>query len=181
MYPPPLTDPFYSAVASGLLITDTDDQIITDGNDNIELVYLAGLDDLMYITGADTGSTGWHPYAPDETLVSVVWQARLEMISLDGTTKGQVTDVDFVLDYPDVNWQGEDVNVPAAGARVTFPPDTYRRLKAVSLTVQDDSFAPGVATNAVVEFKDKDFVDIRCLDASGQPVAGVVDVFTVGY
>jgi hypothetical protein len=181
MYPPPLTDMFYSSLASGLLITDIDDQIITDGNDNIELVYLAGLDALMYITGADTGSTGWHPYAPDETLVSGVWQARLEMISLDGTTKGQVTDVDFVLDYPDVNWQGEDVDVPAAGVRVTFPPNTYRRLKAVSLTVQDNSFAPGVATNAVVEFKDKDFVDIRCLDASGQPVAGVVDVFTVGY
>ena len=181
MYPSPLTDPFYSSDNSGLISTEVNDLITTDGGDHILAVYQADLDGLIYITGTDSGSAGWHPYAPNEELASGAWQARLEMISLDGTTKGMVTDVDFVLDYPDVNWQGEDVNVPAAGARVTFPPDTYRSLKAVSLTVQDNSFAPGVATNAVVEFKDKDFVDIRCLDSSGQPVDGVVDVFTVGY
>jgi len=51
----------------------------------------------------------------------------------------------------------------------------------VNLTVQDNSFAAGAATNAVVEFKSNTLIDIRTIDASGQPVAGVVDVFTVGY
>ena len=156
----------------GTLVTDVADPVTTDGGDHIEL---------DFSTSKDNSAEGWHPYAPNEHVTLGFYKARLEMASLDGTTKGIVNDIDVVLDYPDVFWQGEDVDVPAGGTRVSFPPDTFRKLKAVNLTVQDDSFAPGAAVNAIVELKDRDFVDIRTIDAAGNDVAGVVDVTAVGY
>ena len=144
-------------------------------------MYSGSESDLFYVSDSDVGAEGWHPYAPNEVVQQGIYEARLDMISLDGTTLGIVGDVDIVLDYPDVSWQGEDVAVPAAGARITFPPGTFRELKAVNLTVQDNSFAPGAPTNAVIEFKDPDYIDVRTIDAGGTPVAGVVDVFAVGY
>ena len=181
MYPPPLTDPFYGGEATGKLVTDMVDDVATEKGDHFLVVYSSDIHGLMYATGGYTGAQGWHPYAPNEALETGTYEARLEMISLDGTTPGKVTDVDFVLDYPDVNWQAEDFAVPAAGARLTFPPKTFRVLKAVQMTVQDDSYAPGNATNAILTFKDDAFIDIKTLDPSGNPVAGVVDVFAVGY
>lgn len=181
MYPTPLTDPFYLLPVDGLIITDDSEFIVTDGADDILAEYAGGLNEPMYGPGSDTGAEGWHPYAPNEVLEVGTYQARLDMISLDGTTRGEVSDVDFVLDYPDVNWQGEDVAVAATGTRITFPINTFRVLKAVNLTVQDNSFAPGAPVNAVIEFKDRAYIDVQTIDASGTPVAGVVDVFAVGY
>ena len=181
MYPPPLTDLFYASEVTGIKITDLGDDVITDASDYILMDYVGGLDSLMYYPGQATGALGWHPYAPNEELSAGAYQFKLEMISLDGTTQGTVSDADAVFDYPDVLWQAEDLAVPAAGTRVTFPAGTFLHLKAVSLTVQDNSFAPGVATNAVISFKSKDYVDIRAIDASGNPVDGVIDVFAVGY
>ncbi len=182
MYQDPLTDPLYEGVSDGAIITQRADFIITEQNDFVEAVFGSGADGLMYDrTGGDDNAEGWHPYAPNEVVTAGIYEVRLEMISLDGTTAGIVSDIDFVLDYPEVFWQAEDVEGPVTGARVTFPPATFRHLKAVNLTVQDNSFAAGAATNAVVEFKSNTLIDIRTIDASGQPVAGVVDVFTVGY
>ena len=181
MYPPPLTDPFYGGIETGRIWTQDQDFIVTENADNVVAEYSTGLDGLMYRTTAADGADGWHPYAPNEQLQLGSYEARLDMISLDGITRGEVLDTDFVLDYPDVWWEAEDLAVPAIGTRVTFPVGTFRRLKAVNLTVQDNSFAPGVATNAVIEFKDRNFIDIRTIDATGQPVDGVVDVIAVGY
>lgn len=181
MYPPPLTDAFYLLPVDGLIVTDDLSYIVTDGADDIVAEYAGGLNEPMYGPGGDTGAEGWHPYAPNEVLEVGTYEARLDMISLDLTTRGEVSDIDFVLDYPDVLWQGEDVAVPATGARISFPVNTFRVLKAVNLTVQDNSFAPGAAVNAVVEFKDRAYIDVQTIDASGTPVAGVVDVFAVGY
>lgn len=182
MYQAPLTAPFYTLpLTEGTLITNNLNYVVTENLDNIVLAYAGGLDELFYSSGSDAGAEGWHPYAPNEVLESGTYEVRVDMISLDGLTAGQIYDIDVVLDYPDVNWQGEDIAVSATGTRVSFPPDTFRRLKAVSLTVQDNSFAPGVAVNAVITFKDSTYVDVQTIDAGGTPVAGVVDVFAVGY
>lgn len=181
MYPAPLTDEFYGREVNGLLISDIDDFVVTENVDNLQLVYNTGINGLMYLGQIPVGGEGWHPYAPNEKLEAGVYEARLDMISLDGSTKGRITDADLVFDYPDVWWQAEDLAVAASGTRVTFPFNTFRHLKAVQMTVQDNTFLPGVATFAVVEFKDAAFVDIRALDATGQPVAGVVDLIAVGY
>jgi len=49
------------------------------------------------------------------------------------------------------------------------------------MTIQDNSYAPGNASNAIVTFKDAAYIDVQTLDSDGNQVAGVVDVFAVGY
>jgi len=112
---------------------------------------------------------------------STTAQARRWETSVDGTTAGQVFDIDFVLDYPDVNYYVNDFEVPVSGARVTFPTNTFRAIKAVNLTVQDDSTAAGTALTGIVVVKNREYVDVRTFDGNGDPVQGVVDVFAVGY
>lgn len=155
MYPPPSTDAFYGA---GDLTTT-----------------------YIYLVDTSTGSAGWHPYAPNEVLPTGFYEFKLELSSLDGTTAGTVSEAIAVLDYPDVIWTADDISVSSTGTRITFPVDTFRAVKAVSLTVQDDAFAAGNAVNGIVTAKNASYIDVQTLDATGALVAGVVDVVVAGY
>jgi predicted phage tail protein len=152
MYAIPLTDLFYGA---------------TDG--------------LMYPLPDSATANGWHPYAPNETLPQGIHQLKLIMISQNNITAGTVTDIDVVLDYPDVVFTVNDYPLPEGGERINFPLDTFRVLKAVSVTMQDDGTLPGMATNATIRLKDRGFVDLDPLDSNGNPAAGLADLIAVGY
>lgn len=155
MYPPPSTDTFY-------------------GTGDLTTTYL-------YLVDTPTGPAGWHPYAPNEVLPTGLYEFKLELSSLNGTTAGSVTEAVAILDYPDVIWTSEDVSISGSGTRITFPTGTFRAVKAVSLTVQDDSFSAGNAVNGIVTAKTANYIDVQTLDAAGALVAGIVDVVVAGY
>lgn len=155
MYPPPSADPFYGA---GSLSTT-----------------------YVYLSDATTGASGWHPYAPNETLSAGFYEFKVELSSLDGTTPGSITEAAALLDYPDVLWTQNNVLVGASGTRIAIPSGTFRAVKVVSLTVQDDALAPGNAVNGIVNAKTADYIDVQTVDASGSLVAGIVDVVVAGY
>jgi hypothetical protein len=155
MYAPPSTEPFY-------------------GTGDLTTTY-------VYLVDTPTGGAGWHPYAPNEVLPAGYYEFKLELHSLDGTTAGSVTEAVALLDYPDVIWTKEDVSISSSGSRITFPSGTFRSVKVVSLTVQDNSFAAGNAVNGIVTAKTSSYIDIQTFDATGAAVAGVVDVVVAGY
>lgn len=155
LYPSPSSEPFY-------------------GTEDLTTTY-------MYLENIDTGAAGWHPYAPNEVLPAGYSEFKLELSSLDGVTPGSVTQAVAILDYPDVIWTRNDVSVSNSGRRINFPADTFRAVKTVSLTVQDNSFAPGNAVNAIVTNKTTSYIDVKTLDSSGAAVAGIVDVIVAGY
>lgn len=135
----------------------------------------------VYLVDTPTGPAGWHPYAPNEVLPTGYYEFKLELSSLDGTTAGSVTEVVALLDYPDVIWTKEDVSISNTGTRINFPSGTFRAVKTVSLTVQDDSFSAGNAVNGIVTAKTANYIDVQTLDAAGAAVAGIVDVVVAGY
>jgi hypothetical protein len=153
------------------------------------LFYLPPLGDPLYYLGGDPmypipgagAINGYHPYAPNELVKEGYYNYKLTIISLDGTTPASVQDVTMIFDYPDVTLCMEDVAVDPAGTQIDFPPGTFRKLKAVSLTVQDDPTTPGAAINAIILLKDKDYVEIVPLDSAGNRVAALVDVYAIGY
>jgi hypothetical protein len=181
MYPPPQTDEFYGGFDQGNIVTGAGDAIVTQSVDNIFAVYPGGNAGYMYISDNTDADAGWHPYAPNEVLTAGYFELRLEMKSLDGVTRGQLSDADVVLDYPDVYFTANDVSVASSATRINFPAETFRVLKTVTMTVQDNSFAPGVAVNAVVTDKQSTYVEVQTIDAAGNPVAGILDLLAVGY
>jgi hypothetical protein len=155
MYPSPTSDLFY-------------------GSGNLSTTY-------MYLGAAIGGDAGWHPYAPNEVLTTGYYELKLEMTSLDGTTPSMVTEISIILDYPDVIWTSNDFSISSSGTAITFPTGTFRAVKTVSLTVQDDDLQPGNAVSAVVTSKTASAIEVQTIDASGSAVAGIVDVIVAGY
>ena len=138
-------------------------------------------DGLMYPIPDSAASNGWHPYAAHEELPQGIHLLRLDVITDHVGAPAMVTDVDVVLDYPDVVWTINDTLLPAGGRRVTFPAGTFRSLKAVAVTMQDDGTQPGVASNAVIRLKDPGFVDLQPIDSAGAAADGVADLICVGW
>jgi len=161
---------------------------VQPGGRDTDLLYATPLGDAFYLpAGAmypipdSSASNGWHPYAANEEMTKGIHQLRLTIISDDGVTNAEVTDVDVVMDYPDVVYTVNDHALPAGGGRITFPSGTFRSLKAVSVTMQDDGTHPGVASNAVIRLKAPGYVDLAPVDSAGAPAAGVADIVAIGW
>ena len=182
MYPPLLSDSFYNN--GPIVYSITPASLTRTGTGATAPPTPTGgtwQDALMYPVPSSTTGGGYHPYAANELVPQGISTLKLEVISLDGVTPGTIIDADVVLDYPDVVWTANDYAVPAGGRRLSFPSGTFRQLKAVSLSMQDDGTLPGIATNAVIVAKTAGYVDIAPLDSSGTPAAGIVDVIAVGW
>jgi hypothetical protein len=93
-----------------------------------------------------------------------------------GAQQGRVSQLRLIVDVPDRLETHPDVPVPEDG---TFIPanSEYIELVAVNLTLQgnDQSVTPRVIT------KQTTGATVRCYDAGGNPVAGVVDAIFKGY
>jgi hypothetical protein len=83
-----------------------------------------------------------------------------------------------VFDAPDIQETFEDLLLAAEGARLPLQ-KSYRRIKTVNLTLQDDG-----GTAATLKVLDKDELDgplVRAFDAAGQGTAATIDATLQGY
>ncbi|QQG31344.1 host specificity protein J [Cyanophage S-2L] len=154
------------------------------------LRYVAPTTDPMYDVAEEapfhlgeflSGGAGLHPYAPHQKLTAGLWQISLEAIASTTNVPARIQDVDVVLDVPDVVWTIEDYEAGVGVTSVPLPPGLFRRVKAVSMAVQDDTVAAGVAVGGRIVYKGTDRIDLRTVDASGADTAALVDLIVVGY
>lgn len=144
-------------------------------------MYEEPLDLEFHLGGYVEGGRGEHPYAPHEKLTAGLWRITLEAIATASGVPAVVEDVDVVLDVPDVLWTVEDHPTVAGSTTIPLPPGLFRRVKAVSLSVQENAAEPGVAVGGQVLFKDASQVRVRTVDAAGTPTAALADLIVVGY
>ncbi len=141
-------------------------------------------------------STFWgsdaDPFWPDSDVGDwTTWPGQLGPLSDDtidydfrvttaeGTTQGVITGFDILVDVPDITEYFEDVSIAATGTPRLSLTKTYRAIKVVNVTVQDDA---GTAVTARVKDKDEALgPNIETLDASGSRAAGTIDAVVIGY
>ena len=123
-----------------------------------------------------------HPYAPFEKLLGDVYRVVTTFKSPDGGTEiGNITELTAQLDYPDVVEKQNDVAISnVASGTVINLAKTFRQIKSVTITALQTTTNPNVVT-AVVRAKSTSSVTISCLNSSGNPVAGEVDILVIGF
>jgi hypothetical protein len=95
-----------------------------------------------------------------------------------GTTQGIASQLDIVIDVPDIVEVFDDVIVSATSTRLPIT-KSYRAIKVVNVTVQTDGNG-GISARII----DKDETlgpDIEVLNAAGTAVTGLVDAVVQGY
>ena len=155
---------------------ENEDEVFQENNNSLFLeqrTYVAG-----YLSGANSGVL--HPYAPYERLQEDVYQVQTLFISPDGVTKGVISGLCFQLDYDDVFESFNDIAVPASSGGQAIPlTKPFREIKSVQVTLQQVSGA--TATSAILLSKSPSSVTVKCIDSSGSPAVGNIDVTVVGY
>jgi len=120
-----------------------------------------------------------HPYAPYEKLLGDVYRVETLFKSPDGgTTAGNISALTAQLDYPDVIEKQNDVTISSAGTAVALT-KTFRSVESVQITALQTGGSSAVT--AVVTAKSTSSVTIKCLNASGTAVSGLVDITVIGY
>ena len=151
MYPAPTTDPMYPDPQSDYFYRDVSPGI----------------------------SGQFHPLAPFEKVDAGFYELAVRFQSINGTDKAQIQDVDIILDYPDVSESFEDISIPAGGAKVDLT-TTFRKLKAVNITLQQTTTSPQAAS-VIVSAKSSTGFNVSGFDKDGNPVACLIDANCVGY
>lgn len=123
----------------------------------------------------------WSKYAPNEQLKPGSYLIRLCVDSKDGVTPAKVTNADLQMDYPDRTTMITNVSVPATGRVVSFAAGTFNVTKGAAITVRDDESAPGVAITGKTLELTANQIKVCCYDKDNKKVAGVVDIYVVGY
>ena len=172
----------YQHYIGALSGTDTEtfqengDEVFQENNNSIFLeqrTYAAG-----YLSGANSGVL--HPYAPYERLQEDVYQVQTLFTSPDGVAKGVITGLCFQLDYADVFESFNDVTIPASSGGLAIPlTKPFREIKSVQVTLQQ--VAGATATSALLLSKSTGSITVKCIDSSGSPAVGNIDVTVVGY
>ena len=123
-----------------------------------------------------------HPYAPFEKLLGDVYRVETTFKSPDGgITAGNITELTAQLDYPDVIEKQNDVAISNAASGTAIPlVKPFRGISSVSITALQTTTNPNVVT-AVVKAKTTSSVTVSCLNSSGNPVAGEVDITVIGF
>lgn len=137
--------------------------------------------DLMWASRPEGTAAGRHPYAPMEQLTKGAYLLEVIAISKDGFTPAEITDVDVVVDVPDVIHTQGSVEIGSTSTTIQLPPGKFQVVKAAQVTVRDDPERPRLAVTAKILFRDKDFIMVQTLDVAGRPTAGIVDLIVVGY
>jgi len=118
-----------------------------------------------------------HPYAPYERLLGDVYRVETLFKSPDGTTAGKITALTAQLDYPDVVESINDASISGStGGSAISLTKTFRAISSVQVTLQNTT-----AVTAVVLSKSTTSITVECRNASGNAVAGTVDLVVVGY
>jgi hypothetical protein len=81
-----------------------------------------------------------------------------------------------LVDMPDRQWRGMNIDVGVGGAEILFDP-AFRDRPVVAVTIEGAT----VATGYEIDTLDRTRVVLRLVDGAGAPVAGRVDVAALGY
>jgi len=132
-----------------------------------------------WTTDADPGwSTpeSWQPWPGSVVVLNEPYDVRV--ITAQSGTQGTITDLVFTIDMPDITEHFEDVVIASGGTRLPIT-QTYRAIKAVSVTVQSDG-NNGIGERVI----DKSAAlgpQIKVYDAAGTAVTGLIDATIRGY
>lgn len=95
-----------------------------------------------------------------------------------GSTRGRISALAVQLDVPDIVERFDDITIASGGTRLALT-NTYRNIKNVSLTLQDDG-----GSARTVKAMDKSAALgplIQCLNSAGSGTAGKIDATIQGY
>lgn len=96
-----------------------------------------------------------------------------------GTTRGKIIGLDLVVDVPDIVEEFDDLAITVAADGLRLPlTRTYRRVKGVQLTLQDDG---GTAETIKGYDKSTDGPLVKAKDASGTFTTALFDARVWGY
>ena len=136
--------------------------------------------DAPYLPEADApylpGTGTWVPW-PGAIEGATRQPYGLRISTPAGQYRGVVRGLSAVLDVADVAETIADAAIPAGGARLALA-GTYRAIKAVGLTLQDDG---GTARSAQLGDRSTAGPLVICRDAAGAPAAGTVTATVQGY
>lgn len=119
----------------------------------------------------------WQPW-PGSAVVSGETQLDFLISTGEAPLKGEVKEFVLNFDVPDVTETLQNVTISAAGTRLPIT-QTYRAIKGVQLTVQADG--NGAIT---VRIEDKNPANgplVKCFNAAGVAVDGLIDALVQGY
>jgi hypothetical protein len=125
----------------------------------------------------DNSATFWPPLSawktwPGELLEVPAGAIQFRIGTQAGTTRGTVSELTLQFDVEDETEELDDVAISAAGTRLPIT-KTYRSISNVQLTLEDSG---GTAISAFYVDKDETLGPlVRCKNAAGTLVAGVVD------
>lgn len=142
---------------------------------------LWGLDDAALMWGADDSllfwdDPAWLPWPGEIVAENSIYEIRVS--AGQSTEQGQVTELTVTIDAPDLTEQLNDVAILAAGTRLVLTED-FGVIKNIQLTVQA---AAGGAISARTEDKSVALGPlVKCYDAGGVAVNGLVDAVVQGY
>ena len=157
-----------------------DNQTIEYGRSGGELMWDA--DDTTAVWDADDTTAVWTApaLAPwPGSIAAAAGSYDFKITIAAGATGGEITALSAIVDAPDRNQKFDDIAISASSTRLTLTGATWTSIQNVQLTVQDDG---GAAVSAKAIDKSATLGPlIQCLNASGTPVAGTLDVKIQGY
>lgn len=115
-------------------------------------------------------ATGWRTW-PGAIDGIEEGQIQFRIITQAGIVRGKVSELTLQFDVEDETEELDDIAISASGTRLPIT-KTYRAIKNIQLTLQDDG-----GSAASVKWADKDPTGplIYCFNSSGAKVAGVID------
>jgi hypothetical protein len=148
---------------------DSQDTYLPDG----ALIYLGGAteDAELYLPGLTT----FAPWQEGQQVVHQRYDLRFTVPA--GNVQGKITDLQFVLDVPDIEETLTDVAIASGGTRLPIT-KTYRQIVSVQLTLQD------TGTAVALRRADLDATIgplIKALDAAGAATTATIDAVVKGY
>lgn len=121
----------------------------------------------------------WSPM-PDKIFVHAGDEVYVMITTHDGV-QCVIDDIEWIYDVEDAEHSVDGAEVPSDGLRIGVPENLFRWIKTISFGLE---YSPG-STATGARYLDKGIVDggvvtdgplIQCIDSTGNPVAGRVDV-----
>ena len=142
-------------------------------SENDDDVWLSANDDDVWIPAPSE----WKPWTGSLIVRSSTYYFRQTING--GTTQGEISQFDVVIDADDIEEWFDDVEINATtGSRLPLT-KTYRKIVNVICSLQEDG---GTAERWKVDDKNHETGPlIKCYDASGNVVAGTIDARIQGY
>lgn len=134
--------------------------------------------DPLWADGADPmwSLESWRPWPGAIAAEAVGYEFRVSTNA--SSTRGRISELAVQLDVPDIVEHLDDIVIASGGTRLPIS-ETYRFIKNVSLTLQDDG---GSAESVKVMDKNASLGPLsQCFNSAGSGTAGKIDATIQGY